>query len=245
MGLKNLLTTELRGASGWRETRKDNRGNELVTERNEDVQAHDGLNVVLTIDTAIQNIVETALAEAVKKHAPESITAIVMRPHTGEILAMATLPTFDPNNLGTINTNNEGNRVISDAMEPGSTFKTIVISGALNEHIVKLNDTVFCENGAFKFAGRTLHDSEGHHFPNLTIQEVLMHSSNIGAAKVGIQLGAEKLYEYILDFGLGTFTGIPLPNEINAKKFVRPPNKWEKVSIAQIPMGQGVAATRL
>jgi cell division protein FtsI (penicillin-binding protein 3) len=90
-----------------------------------------------------------------------------------------------------------------------------------------------------------LHDSEGHHFGNLTVQQVLQKSSNIGASKIGIQLQAPKLYDYMTDFGLGAFTGIPLPHEVSAKNFVRPADKWGKYSIAQIPMGQGVAVTRL
>ena len=244
-GIEKFFDDKLRGASGWRVTGFDSRKNELVTLRDEDVQAQSGLNVVLTIDAAIQHIVEDVLTNAMAKHAPQSITGIVMRPRTGEILALASLPGFDPNDLRTINTNTEPDRVISDVMEPGSTFKTIVISGALNEHIVNLNDTVFCENGVFHFAGITLHDSEGHHFGNLTVQQVLQKSSNIGASKIGIQLQAPKLYDYMQDFGLGAFTGIPLPHEVSAKNYVRPANKWGKYSIAQIPMGQGVAVTRL
>ena len=174
-----------------------------------------------------------------------------MRPRTGEILAMASFPNFDPNNPNSINTNTEPNRVIVDPYEPGSTFKTIVISGALNEHIVTLNDTVFCENGLFYYGGIKLHDSEGHRFGNLKIWEVIEHSSNIGASKVGILLQAPKLYDYMTDFGLGQYTGIPLPHESSAINYVRPPFDakgkpiWGKYSIAQIPMGQGVAATRL
>jgi cell division protein FtsI/penicillin-binding protein 2 len=244
-GIEKFFDDKLRGASGWRVSGIDSRKTELVTLRDEDVQAKDGLNVVLTIDAAVQHILETSLTNAMARHAPESITGIVMRPRTGEILALASLPSFDPNNLRTINTNTEPDRVISDVMEPGSTFKTIVISGALNEHVIKMNDTVFCENGLFQYAGIRLHDSEGHHFGNLTVQQVLQKSSNIGASKIGIQLQAPKLYDYMEDFGLGAFTGIPLPHEVSAKNFVRPANKWGKYSIAQIPMGQGVAVTRL
>ncbi|HEY5296573.1 MAG TPA: penicillin-binding protein 2 [Verrucomicrobiae bacterium] len=244
-GIEKSFNSKLSGASGWRVTGVDSRNRELVALRDEDVQAHDGLSVVLTIDSVVQHIVETVLADAMKEHSPVSITGIVTRPRTGEILALASLPNFDPNNLSTINTNTEPDRVISDVMEPGSTFKTIVISGALNEHVVDLNDTVFCENGVFHYGGIILHDAEHDHFGNLTVEQVLQKSSNIGAAKIGIKLQAHKLYDYMTDFGLGEFTGIPLPNEVSAKNFVRPPNKWGKYSIAQIPMGQGVAVTRL
>jgi cell division protein FtsI (penicillin-binding protein 3) len=244
-GIEKFFNDKLSGASGWRVTGVDSKKNELAALQDEDVSAKNGLNVVLTIDAAVQHIMEEALADAVEKHAPQSITGIVMRPRTGEILAMASFPNFDPNDLRTINTNTEPNRVISDVMEPGSTFKTIVISGALNEHLITLNDTFFCENGVFHYGGITLHDSEGHHFGNLPVWQILQKSSNIGASKIGIQLQAPKLYDYMTEFGLGAFTGIPLPHEASAKNFVRPADKWGKYSIAQIPMGQGVAATRL
>jgi cell division protein FtsI (penicillin-binding protein 3) len=244
-GIEKFFDDKLRGASGWRVTGFDSRKNELVTLRDEDVRAQSGLNVVLTIDAAVQHILETTLTNAMARHAPQSITGIVMRPRTGEILALASLPSFDPNNLRTINTNTEPDRVISDVMEPGSTFKIIVISGALNEHIVTLNDTVFCENGVFHYGGITLHDSEHDHLGNIPVWEVLEKSSNIGASKIGIKLQAPKLYDYMQDFGLGQFTGIPLPHEVSAKNFVRPADKWGKYSIVQIPMGQGVAVTRL
>jgi cell division protein FtsI/penicillin-binding protein 2 len=241
-GVEKFFDSKLRGASGWRLTSVDSRNNELVELRDEDVGARDGLTVVLTIDSVVQSIVENELAKAAIEHEPVSITGIVMRPHTGEILAMASLPDFDPNNPGT---NTGPNRVISDVMEPGSTFKTIVISGALNEHIVNYNDTVFCENGVFHYGGITLHESEGHHYPDLKVWEVIEHSSNIGASKIGIKLQAPKLYDYMTDFGLGALTGIPLPHEASARNFVRPADKWGKYSIVQIPMGQGVAVTRL
>ena len=244
-GIEKFFDNKLEGASGWRVTGMDSRKNELTAYRDEDVQARDGLNVVLTIDTAVQNILETELADAMREHLPAGITGIITRPGTGEILAMASFPNFDPNNLQSINTNNEPNRVISDVMEPGSTFKTIVISGALNDRIVSLNDTVFCENGLFHYGGITLHDAEHNHLGNIPVWEVLEKSSNIGASKIGIKLQAPRLYEYMTDFGFGAATGIPLPGEVSAHRFVRPANEWGKYSIAQIPMGQGVAVTRL
>lgn len=244
-GIEKSFNDKLSGVSGWRVTGFDSRRNELVGLRDEDVQAKNGLNVVLTIDAQIQHIVECALTNAMARHAPASITGIVMRPRTGEILALASLPSFDPNNPRTINANTEPDCAISDVMEPGSTFKTIVISGALNEHVVTLNDTVFCENGTFHYGGITLHDSEHNHLGNIPVWEVLEKSSNIGAAKIGMKLQAPKLYDYMQDFGLGQFTGIPLPHEASAKNFVRPADQWGKYSIVQIPMGQGVAVTRL
>ena len=244
-GIELALNSSLSGVAGWRVTATDSKQRELVALRDEDVQPRDGLNVVLTIDAAMQHILESELADAMKEHEPVSITGIITRPRTGEILAMTSLPDFDPNNPGASPPDALRNRVISDVMEPGSTFKTIVISGALNEHVVSLNDVVFCENGVFHYGGITLHDAEHDHFGNLTVEQVLEKSSNIGASKIGIMLQAPKLYDYMTRFGLGAQTGIPLPDESSAQNFVRPPDKWGKYSIAQFPMGQGVAVTRL
>ncbi len=241
-GIELGMDKALSGVAGWRVTETDRKQRELVALRDEDVQPTDGLNVVLTIDAAIQHIVEIALAEAAKNHAPQSITGIVMRPRTGEILAMATLPNFDPNDLRTLNTNTVRNRVISDAVEPGSVFKIVVVSGALNENALKLTDTFDCEQGHFAYAGRVLHDHE--RYGVMTAENIITKSSNIGAAKIAIErLGQDRLYNYACDFGFGEKTGIPLPSE--SRGILYPVNKWSKVSIAQIPMGHGVAATRL
>jgi cell division protein FtsI/penicillin-binding protein 2 len=239
-GIELSLNSALSGVAGWRVTETDRAQHELVALRDEDVTARDGLNVVLTIDAAVQHIVETALADAMQKHTPKSITGIVMRPGTGEILAMVTLPNYDPNQPNTI-TPETRNRVITDVVEPGSTFKIVVVSGALNSGVVKLNDSFFCENGHFAFAGRVLHDHEP--FGNLTTESIITKSSNIGAAKIGIRLGETGLYDYAWDYGFGQRTGITLPGE--AKGILYPVKDWSKVSIAQIPMGHGVAVTRL
>ena len=239
-GVELAMNKQLGGVAGWKVTETDRAQHELVALRDEDVHPRDGLNVVLTVDSVVQHIVETALADALQKHTPRSITGIVMRPKTGEILAMASLPNYDPNQPNTI-TPETRTRVLTDVVEPGSTFKIVVVSGALNNGIVNLNTPVFCENGAFAFAGRVLHDHE--RLGNETVKSVITKSSNIGAAKIGIQLGADNLYSYAWNYGFGQRTGIPLPGE--ARGFLYPVKNWSKVSIAQIPMGHGVAVTRL
>jgi cell division protein FtsI/penicillin-binding protein 2 len=240
-GVERTLDSQLAGVCGWRVTETDRRARELVTHREQDVEARDGLNVVLTIDSVIQHIVETALAEAMEKHSPISISGIVVRPRTGQILAMATLPTFDPNNPGGARTDARRNRVISDVAEPGSTFKIVVVSGALNDETVRLNDVFDCEHGHWFYAGRTLHDHEA--YGALSVENIITKSSNIGAGKIGVKMGETHLYDYIRNFGFGTPTGVPLPGEVGG--IVHPVRKWSKVSIAQIPMGQGIAVTRL
>ena len=158
-GVELAMNKQLGGVAGWKVTETDRAQHELVALRDEDVHPRDGLNVVLTVDSVVQHIVETALADALQKHTPRSITGIVMRPKTGEILAMASLPNYDPNQPNTI-TPETRNRVLTDVVEPGSTFKIVVVSGALNNGIVNLNTPVFCENGAFAFAGRVLHGAQ-------------------------------------------------------------------------------------
>ncbi len=239
-GVELAMQKALSGVAGWKVTETDRQQRELVALRDEDVHARDGLNVVLTIDAAVQHIVETALADAVQKHTPKSITGIVMRPRTGEILAMVSLPNYDPNQPNTI-TPATRDRAITDVMEPGSTFKIVVVSGALNNNVVKLSDQFDCEHGHFFFAGRTLHDAESHGI--LSVEGIITKSSNIGAAKIGIKLGAQNLYDYAWDYGFGQRTGIPLPGE--TRGFLYPVKDWSKVSIAQIPMGHGVSVTRL
>jgi cell division protein FtsI/penicillin-binding protein 2 len=240
-GIELELDTKLKGVRGWRLTETDRRNRELVMLRAEDVEARDGLNVVLTIDSVIQHIVESALAEGMEKHSPDSISAIVVRPRTGEIMALATLPNYDPNNPGAASEDARRNRVVTDVAEPGSTFKIVVVSGALNDGIVNLNDVFDCEHGHFLYAGRTLHDHES--YGALSVENIITKSSNIGAAKIGIKMGDHRLAQYIHDYGFGSRTGIPLPGEVLG--IVHPLQKWSKVSIAQIPMGQGISVTRL
>jgi cell division protein FtsI (penicillin-binding protein 3) len=240
-GIEKTMDEKLAGVAGWRLTEADRRGRELVALRNQDLEARDGLNVVLTIDSVIQNFVEKALADAMEKHSPISASGIVMRPKTGEILAMATLPNFDPNNPGAAPADARRNRVITDVVEPGSTFKIVVVSGALNDHLVGLNDMFDCEHGHFLYAGTTLHDHEA--YDNLSVESIITKSSNIGAAKIGIKLGENRLYNYITTYGFGSRTGLPLPGEMPG--IVHSLKNWSKVSVAQIPMGQGIAVTRL
>ena len=240
-GIESTFNSKLAGVRGWRKTEKDSGQRELVTLRDQDVAPRDGLNVVLTIDSVIQQILETALADAMIKHTPISVSGVVVRPRTGEILAMATLPNFDPNRLDSVPEAARRNRIITDLIEPGSTFKIVVVSGALNDSVVRLTDQFNCENGHFSFAGRTLHDD--HPSGVLSVEDIIKKSSNIGAAKVGIKLGEKRLYDYIRDFGFGERTGIPLPGEVRG--ILHPTKEWSKVSIAQIPMGHGVAVTRM
>lgn len=240
-GIEKTFNPELTGVRGWRLTEVDLLKHELVAFREQDVAPRPGLNVVLTLDATLQHIVETELAKVMAEHNPISASAIVVRPQTGEILAMATLPDFDPNDPGKTPLAALRNRVIADYQEPGSTFKVVSISAALNEQVVGLQDQFNCWNGRFMFAGRPLGDHE--RFGVLTVENIIAKSSNIGAAEIGIKLGQARLYQYIRSFGFGELSGIRLPGEIPGS--LAPLPDWTKISIARIPMGQGIGATPL
>lgn len=241
-GIERSFNSQLTGVAGWRRTENNVRGREMVAFRDQDVEPRDGLNVVLTIDAGLQNIVETECQEAMQKHTPISISCTVVRPKTGEILAMASLPDFDPNRPGAFPVEYLKNRIISDVHEPGSTFKIVVVSGALNQGAIKLSDQYDCENGAFVYGGRTLHDHERYGL--LSVERIITKSSNIGAAKIAIEhLHEQGLYQYIRQFGFAQRTGLPLPGEVGG--IFAPVKDWSKVSIAQIPMGHGIAVTPL
>ncbi|MEK7683814.1 MAG: penicillin-binding protein 2 [Verrucomicrobiota bacterium] len=240
-GIEFTLNSVLTGVQGWCQTETDSRRREIVSLREQDVAPRSGLNAVLTLDAGLQHIVESELAVAMQKHTPISATAVAVRPRTGEILALANLPNFDPNKPGAVPADYRRNRVISDLAEPGSTFKIVVVSAALNERTVGLEDVFDCERGHFYFAGRLLRDHAPYGL--LTVLNIITKSSNIGAAKIGIKLGSEHLYEYMRHFGFGQRTGLPLLGEISG--IVHPLPKWTKLSISRIPMGHEVAVTPL
>lgn len=239
-GIERILNTHLTGALGWRTIEHDRGGTEHVERRVQNVPPRNGLNAVLTIDSAIQSIVEEELVRAMRGMKSKAITAIVIDPRTGDVLAMANLPTYDPNMPGN-DANVRRNRAVTDLAEPGSTFKAITVAAALNENEVKLHHKFHCSNGRFLYGGRALHDH--HSYGTLTVEEIITKSSNIGAAKIALKLGSEKLHKYITDFGFGKRTGILLLGERNG--LVYPVKRWGKLAITRIPMGYGVMVTPL
>ena len=240
-GIERVLDSKLIGSRGWRVTETDSRKREVVALRQQDVAPRNGLHVVLTIDSGVQHIVEAELAKAMAKHQPLGITAIVVRPKTGAIVAMANLPDFDPNQPGVAKPEARRNRAVTDTAEPGSTFKIVPVAAALNEQVVQLASIFHCENGSFRFAGRVLRDH--HAYGNLSVKSIITKSSNIGAAKVGLRLGAPRLHAYMENFGFGARSRISLPGEVRGT--VHPLKKWNRLSISRVPMGHEVTATPL
>ena len=244
-GVEYLMQTELQGQDGWRKISRDRRGREIVIFRNEDFSARNGYRVVLTLDQAIQNIAERELDRAVERHHPDSAVAIVMRPATGEVLAMASRPTFDPNsNAKQVETLK--NRAVADLMEPGSTFKVVTVAAALDHRILSLDDTVWCENGKFLYADRYLNDHEPYGM--LTTTGVLVHSSNIGAAKIALMLGNDRMHRAMRSFGFGEMAFGERPGECwpgEIRGVVHPLRNWSQVSITRVAMGHEVGATAI
>jgi len=230
----------LKGVPGWAVFLRDARQKRLDLWRKM-VLPKDGLNLTLTIDEVIQYIAERELDKAYRRFHAKGASIIVMDPHTGAILALANRPTYDLNNYADINKDMTRDRAVSDMFEPGSVFKIVTASAALEENKVKEEDRFFCENGAYRFGAHLLHDHVPHGW--LTFREVIEQSSNIGTVKVAIILGPKTVQRYARLFGFGTKTGIDLPGEING--LVRPVAQWSKISISSFPIGQEVGVTAI
>jgi cell division protein FtsI (penicillin-binding protein 3) len=166
-----------------------------------------------------------------------------MDPKTGEILALADQPGFDPNKFSTYNLGKGKNKVITDSFDPGSTFKPFLAAGALEEGIVKETDRFNCENGAYVVSDRTFHEANKKRYGSLTFHDVLKYSSNIGCVKISERLKKEKFYHYITQFGFGSKTGIDLPGEVSG--LLRPQQNWTRVDTSTIAFGQGVSVTAI
>ncbi len=233
----------LRGEDGKMYLVRDGRTVTLPLEAEGYVSPRSGVNLELTIDKVIQSITESALDWMVEKFKPSSAWAVVMDPFTGQVLAMAVRPTFDPNRFYEADPETMRNRAITDMYEPGSVFKIITASSALEEGVVSEEEKIFCENGAYKVFSHTLHDY--HPYGELTFKQVIEKSSNIGTVKIAQRLGKERLYDYILKFGFGRKTGIDLPGETPGS--LKRPSLWSKISISAVPIGQevGVSAIQL
>ncbi len=240
-GVEASMEQYLHGHDGYRFIEHNRAGQEIVLYRGQERAPRHGYKVQLTIDLNLQNIVENEIDAAVRQYRPEKATIILMRPQTGEILAMANRPHYDLNKRSTAKPEQKKNRAIIDMMEPGSTFKIVTAAAALNERKVRPDNYIFCENGRWLYGGRALHDHHG--YGSLSVRDVLIKSSNIGAAKLALTVGEQKFYEYIRRFGFGERTGIELPGEIQG--IVRPPQSWSKISITRIPMGHEVGVTPL
>ncbi|MGH9433114.1 MAG: penicillin-binding protein [Terriglobia bacterium] len=198
-----------------------------------------GKNVVLTIDQDIQYIAQKALSDAVAQHHALGGVALVENPNTGAILAMASSPTFDPNRYRQSPPSARENRAISWIYEPGSVFKLVTVSSALDEGLTTPSEVINCQEGGIVLAGHTIHDVE--RMGDLTVADVLAKSSDVGTIKLGLRLGEARFYQHILSYGFGAKTGILLPGEEHG--LLEPPDRWSGISIGEISIGQGIGVT--
>ena len=239
-GLELYYNKYLKGEAGFALFLRDARQKKLdLWEKM--VLHRDGYDLILTIDEVIQFIAERELDKIVKTYRAKGASIVVMDPHTGAILAIANRPTFDLNDYDNANKDQMRNRAICDLFEPGSVFKIVTASAALEEKKVAEQDRFFCENGSYKVASHILHDHRPHGW--LSFREVIEQSSNIGTTKVAQVLGNDILYRYIKLFGFGAKSAIDLPGEIQG--MIKAPIAWSKISITAIPIGQEVGVTAL
>ncbi|MPZ91922.1 MAG: hypothetical protein GEU68_09880 [Actinobacteria bacterium] len=241
-GVEAQYNNVLAGEPGAVRFEKDTSGNQLPQADSSFEQPEPGGSILLTIDKDIQYFTELALADAVRQYKAASGTAILMRPKTGEILALANVPDFDPNAYNEFSNDERRNRALADVYEPGSIFKAITLAGALSEGAVS-PETTFAVPDQLQVADRVIHDSSPHGTEKMDVRQIITESSNVGTVMIGQKLGAEGLDEYVHRFGFGSKTGLDFPGE--SPGIVRPLEDWSGSSIGNIPIGQGVAVTPL
>ena len=244
-GIEQVADNYLSGIAGERRIVLNGSRKEIAAYRQYDRQPRNGLDVVLTVDQVVQHVIEEEADRLVRDFSPKTVSIIVLRPSTGEVLGMTNRPTFDPNDRKTMaEPENLKNCAISNMYEPGSTFKIVTTAAVLSEGVADLDTPIYCENGRFFYAGHWLEDTSPH--GTLSLREALKVSSNIGFAKLGLALGEDRMYRQIRLMGFGEVTqapGMALPGE--QRGMLRPPSNWSKVSLTRLPIGYEVAVTNL
>jgi len=240
-GVEAQMSSVLMGTPGWFILAHDAKGKDLVTARSVMKEPRVGANVVLTIDSRYQTIAASNLKRAVAANGAIGGTIIILNPATGEILAMANEPSFDPADNHTWRKGTLRNRAVTDQFEPGSTFKLITVSAVLEERLADSTSMFYAENGVAYIKKARITDT--HEYGWLTLKEFFKVSSNIVAAKLGVLLGEEKFYRYCRAFGFGATTGIDLPGEASGK--LRNPSAWSERSLPTMAFGQEISVTPL
>ena len=240
-GLELKYNDYIRGETGSSVTERDALGRRVLVEGIGGLQIPPGSDIHLTLDTSIQHVAEKELEASVLKYRAKAGVALVVEPRTGEVLALANYPSFDPNNYAKLTAEQRRNRAVTDSFEPGSTFKTILAAAALEEEIVGKEDLFYCEMGKYPFAGKIIHDTHPHGW--LSFAKILQVSSNIGFTKIAEKVKRERYFKYIEKFGFGKVTGIDVPGE--APGLVRKVEGWAAIDLATHAFGQGISTTPL
>jgi len=241
-GLELQYQPQLAGRPGKRTVEIDPSGHLIPQGVNRDVPPVPGDDVVTTIDREIQYRVQLALAQAVKRNQAKGGTVIVMDPHTGDVLALASYPWFDPEHFATTSTELLRNPAIVDAYEPGSVNKVITASAAIQSHVIPLEQTINVPD-QWRIGPNVFHDSHVHPIEQMTLADVISQSSNVGTIRIASMLGPDRLAQFLARFGLGQYTGIDFPGE--SAGIVPLLANWTSASMGTIPVGQGLAVTPL
>ena len=239
-GIEEKFESGLHGTSGVMYTAMDARRKVLGSSERDPAP---GRNLILTIDENIQFMAERALDHAMQKTQALNGTVVVQDVHTGQILALAIRPTFNPNDFRHTTPALLRDHAVSDVYEPGSTFKLVTYAAAMDAKVATPDDPVDCLGGKITIFGRTIHDNQGEHFGVIPVHQALEVSSDVGAIQLALKMGPDKFYQYIHDFGFGTRSGIELPGE--TRGLLRPVSRWQPSSIGSVAIGQEVAVTPL
>ena len=240
-GVEKQYDSILQGKPGRLVQEQDPTGELALTHAGyQEVRAEPGRSLFLTLDKELQYFTELTLADAARRYSAEAGTAIVMRPQTGEILALANVPDFDPNDPGEVDTEARRNRALTDVYEPGSAFKIVTAAASLEEDVVT-PETMFTVPDSFQYSDRVFHDSHPHPTYRRSMSEIIQESSNTGTIQIGLKLGGARLDRYVRRFGFGSETGLDFPGESGGIVLDR--DDWTGPTIATIPIGQGIAIT--
>lgn len=243
-GIEQVADYYLAGQDGWRETERDGRRRELSQYRAREVPARDGTHVALTVDLLVQDVVERVASEVEARMSPLRVSILVTEATTGRILALTNRPSFDPNDFAKFPINQHRNRAVVDPYEPGSVIKIVTVAAALEEALVTPATLVDCASPVAEYRNRVVRlpeDSSPH--GDLSVEEVLVKSSNRGAAQLGMLLGEHRLHDWMERFGFGEETSLGLPGEHPGK--VKAVSTWDGLTVAQMPMGHALYATSL
>jgi len=239
-GLEEKFNSGLHGTPGVMYTALDARRKVLGSSEREPAP---GRNLILTVDENIQFMAERALDHVMEKTQALNGTVVVQDVHSGQILALAIRPTFNPNDFRHTTPALLRDHAVSDVYEPGSTFKLVTYSAAMDSKVANPDDPIDCQGGKITIFGRTIHDNQGEHFGVIPVHKALEESSDVAAIKLAMKIGPDKFYQYIHDFGFGTRSGIELPGE--TRGLLRPVSRWQPSSIGSIAIGQEIAVTPL
>ncbi len=241
-GVERYMNFYLRGDNGWRETERDGRRRELAQFQTREVPPVDGYDVMLSIDMNIQHIIEDELQRIAQTYVPERATIIVSDARTGFLLGLANFPTFNLNEFNKAPLANLTDCAVADVYEPGSVFKIVAVSGALNDRLVTPDSAFDCGLDDVVYKGRTLNlPRDDHPHQTLTVAQFVALSSNRGAAQLGMLLRDQRFYSYVRAFGFGQRTGFPFGGVVDG--LVAPPKDWDGLTITRMPMGQAVGVT--